>query len=233
MFGFYHSSYALYMNKTITTIITGVLFTTICFGQMSSSKEINMTSEYLSENKDISDLMFFQGIEFYKLKFEGVHLKGATFKLTAKEIWDGKIGKETIVTNSAEIDIPGFEQIQDTVFAMKIISELTPDNDLKMSFNFPRYGRDMKFKATKSEDYSLRNIPESTGDPIVMNEAFYLFAYILPYEKDGAKYWCAVEGSGKEIEQWGKEFGIKHYLLFEMTFESPKNTEDVEEMKTK
>jgi len=31
--------------------------------------------------------------------------------------------------------------------------------------------------------------------------------------------WCAVENSGKETENWGKEFGIKHYLVFEMIFE--------------
>jgi hypothetical protein len=87
---------------------------------------------------------------------------------------------------------------------MKVISERTPDNELKMSFKFPRYGREIKFKATKSEDYSLRNIPETTAAPSIIDETFYLFAYILPYEKDGAKYCCAVESSGKDIENWGK-----------------------------
>ena len=193
-----------------------------------------MTSKYLSENQDITDLMFFKGIEFYKLKFEGHSLKGATFKITAKEIWDGEIKEETLITNSAEIDVPVIAQIQDTSFAMKVISELTSENELKMSFKFPRYSRDMKFNATKSEDYSLRNIPEGKTDPILVDETFYLLAYILPYENDGAKYWCAVESSGKEIEQWGKEFGIKHYIIFEMTFTSPDtNAKALKENKNK
>ena len=29
----------------------------------------------------------------------------------------------------------------------------------------------------------------------------------------------AVDNSGKNIDTWGKEFGIKHYLVFEMKFE--------------
>ena len=49
---------------------------------------------------------------------------------------------------------------------------------------------------------------------------FHLLVYMLPHAKDGMKYYCAVEGSGKEIETWGKEFDIQHYLVFEMKFES-------------
>ena len=41
---------------------------------------------------------------------------------------------------------------------------------------------------------------------------------ILPYEKDGFKYFCAVDNSGIDVENWGKEFGIEHYIIFEMKF---------------
>ncbi len=191
----------------------------ILLAQMPKPGNITMTSEYLSENKDISDLMFFEGVEFYKMKFTGADLKGSTFKLTAKEIWNGKVKKETVITNSATIDVPGLEKLKDSIFNFKVISKLTNDNKLKMSFKFPRYGRTMEFDAIKSEDYSLRNIAETFNEGIVKGEPFYLMAYILPYEKDGAKYWCAVENSGKDIENWGKKFDIKHYLVFEMCFD--------------
>lgn len=36
--------------------------------------------------------------------------------------------------------------------------------------------------------------------------------------KGDYKYWCAVEDSGKNVENWGTEFGIKHYVIFEMKF---------------
>lgn len=188
------------------------------FSQMKLNKPITMTSEYLSENKDISDLMFFEGIAFYKLKFTGEDLKGSAFTLTAKEIWDGTLKNEAVITNSAKIDIPDIVRLKDTVFTLKVISKLTTDNTLKMSFKFPRYGRTVEFNAIKSDDYSLRNMAETFNEPIVKGEKFYLFAYILPYEKEGVKYWCAVENSGKDIENWGTQFGIKHYIVFELLF---------------
>jgi hypothetical protein len=46
----------------------------------------------------------------------------------------------------------------------------------------------------------LLNVAEVGGTEIKYGEKFYLLAYILPYEKDGAKYWCALESSGKDIE---------------------------------
>lgn len=202
-------------------IVFTLLFLSTCtlFAQMPRSNSITMSSEYLSENKDISDLMFFEGVEFYKIKFTGEDLIGSTFKLTAKEIWNGKLKNETVVTNSATIDIPGLEKLKDSIFNFKVISKLTGDNKLKMSFKFPRYGRTMEFDAIKSDDYSLRNVAETFNEDITKGKKFYLMAYILPYENEGAKYWCAVENSGKDIENWGTKFGIKHYLVFEMCFD--------------
>lgn len=209
------------MKKSL--LVIALMFCFIGQAQMTKPSEIKMDSRYLSENEDVSDLLFFQGIDFHKIQFNGEDLKGATFKLIAKEFWNGKLKNETIVTNSATIDIPEFAQIQEEVFNMKVISKLTEDNKLKMSFKFPRYGRELEYKAIASDDYSLRNVASYSKEPILIDDTFYLFAYILPYEKDGAKYWCAVENSGKDIENWGKEFGIKHYLVFEMRFESPKD----------
>tara|TARA_R100001369_G_scaffold91391_1_gene132572 strand:- start:991 stop:1359 length:369 start_codon:yes stop_codon:yes gene_type:complete len=121
--------------------------------------------------------------------------------------------------NSKTIKFEQFQKINDSVFNIKIISKLTNDDKLKMTFKFPRFSKSRKFDAIKSEDYSLSNVAEASRTEIKYGEKFYLLAYILPYEKDGAKYWCAVESSGQNIENWGKEFGIKHYLVFEMKFE--------------
>jgi hypothetical protein len=203
----------------LTTFTLLFLSTCALLAQMTKPNPITMTSEYLSDNKDISDFMFFEGVEFYKIKFTGADLKGSTFKLTAKEIWNGKLKKETVVTNSVKIDIPGFETLKDSIFDFKVLSKLTDDKKLKMSFKFPRYGRTMEFDAIKSDDYSLRNVAETFNEDIIKGKKFYLMAYILPYKKDGAKYWCAVENSGKGIENWGKQFGIKHYIVFEMCFD--------------
>ena len=137
-----------------------------------------------------------------------------------EEIWDGKIVSDTIGLDSKNIGIKQFETLKDSIFKMKIVSKLTNNNKLKMTFKFPRFSVTKKYDAIKSDDYSLRNLAEESNLKIGYNEKFYLLAYILPYEReDGSKSWCEVGTSGDAIEKWGEKFGIKHYLLFEMKFE--------------
>ena len=62
-------------------------------------------------------------------------------------------------------------------------------------------------------------------DTIEIGKKSYLLVYMLPYETEIEnvgimQQYCAVENSGKEIETWGKEFGIKHYLIFEIKFDT-------------
>jgi hypothetical protein len=153
-----------------------------------------------------------------KLSFSGKDLVDKSYRLSVKEIWDGKIKTDTIVTDSETIPFEQFRTINDTIFNLKIISKLTEESKLKMTFKFPNFSLTKNYDAIESNDYSLRNVAETSATDINYGEKFYLLAYILPYEKDGGKYWCAVESSGKDIENWGKEFGMKHYLVFEMEF---------------
>ncbi|NQX85126.1 MAG: hypothetical protein HRT67_04375 [Flavobacteriaceae bacterium] len=195
------------------------LMSLLSYSQSENEKGITMNSDYGSNNSEIRDILQFEGIEYLKLSFHGKELADKSYHLTVKEIWNGKIKSDSTIMNSKTIQFEQFQKINDTVFNLKIISKLTNDNKLKMTFKFPRFSTTRKFDAIKSDDYSLRNVAEASGTEIKYGEKFYLLAYILPYEKDGAKYWCAVESSGKDIENWGKEFGIEHYLVFEMIFE--------------
>lgn len=197
-------------------------FTVLLFANLTLSQDkhdLKMISEYSSSNSELRDVLQFEGIEYLKLKFTGSELKDKSYQLTVKEIWDGKIIRDTVVFDSKSIGIVQFEKIYDTIFNMKVISKLTSKNKLKMTFKFPRFSITKEYDALETEDYSLRNIAEESKMEIRYNEKFYLLAYILPYErKDGSKSWCDVGTSGKDIENWGEKFGIKHYLLFEMKF---------------
>lgn len=187
--------------------------------QAQTTNDFTLKSKYSSENKEIRDILDFEGIDYSTLTFSGKELADKSFHLTVKEIWDGKITSDSTVMNSTSIPIEMFQKINDTVFSMTVISKHTDDDKLKMTFKFPRFSTTCEFNATSSEDYSLRNVAKAEGTALRYGQKFYLLAYILPYEKDGSKYWCAVESSGKEIETWGSEFGIKHYLVFEMIFQ--------------
>ena len=196
------------MKKIILTQI--LILTSI----ISFSQEIKMTTERV-ENKELQDLLSFENIDYFNVTFSGKSLIGKDYLLISKEIWNGVVTKtDTIVNSSKNERIP---KIEKDSFSYKVISKKTVDNFLKMKFRFPQFGMTKKYRAINSEDYSLRDF--GTGSKIKAGQNFYALAYILPYEKDGWKMWCAVESSGNDIENWGKEFGIEHYLIFEMKFE--------------
>ena len=187
---------------------------------VNESDGLKMETDYSSEDQEIRDILSFEGIDYMKLKFEDKNLKGKSYKLTVKEIWDGKIKSESTVFDSKNLGLPEFEKLSETELKFRLISKRTNDNKLKMTFKFPRFSITKQYDALNSDDYSLRNIAHESNLELKYNEEFYLFAYILPYEReDGSKSWCEVGTAGKDLENWGKRFGIKHYLLFEMKFE--------------
>ena len=190
----------------------------VTFGQSETKAQIKLISEFSSENTEIQDLLEFEGIQYLKLSFESSELADKSYKLSVKEIWDGKIKNEEEVINSAKFPFEQFKKVNDTVLNIRIISKRI-NNKLKMTFKLPRFSISKEFDAIESDGYSLRTVAGLMNEKIEIGKKFYLLAYMLPYEKGTYKYYCAVESSGKFIENWGKEFGIKHYLVFEMMFQ--------------
>lgn len=188
------------------------------YGQQKN--DLKMTSAYGSDNKEMLDLFRFENIDYYKIKFTGKELKSKTYTIRVKEIWDGKIKSDTIVFNSKNMAEMAFDKVNDTALNLKVMSKLTSKNKLKVSFMFPRFSTTKEYDALETNEYSLRNLAEESKLEISYGKKFYFLAYILPYKRaDGSKSWCEVGSSGTDIENWGKKFGIKHYLLFEMKFE--------------
>lgn len=212
------------MKKLQTLTVALICFSGLIAQQslkyVNESDGLKMETDYSSDNQEIRDILSFEGIDYMKLKFEDEGLKGKSYKLTVKEIWDGKIKSESTVFDSKKLGLPEFETLSEAELKFRLISKRTSDNKLKMTFIFPRFSITKQYDALKSDDYSLRNIAHESNLELKYNEEFYLFAYILPYEReDGSKSWCEVGTAGKDLENWGKRFGIEHYLLFEMKFE--------------
>ncbi|WP_052184224.1 hypothetical protein [Psychroserpens sp. Hel_I_66] len=186
----------------------------------NSTSNLKMETDYGSDNSEISDILSFEGMDYMKINFTGKGLKGKSYHLTVKEIWNGKVVLDTTVLNSKTLGIKQFETLTDSMLKMRVISKKTSDNKLKLTFKFPRFSVTKTYDATASNDYSLRNLADESKLEINYNEKFYFLAYILPYEReDGSKSWCEVGTSGDSVEKWGEKFGIEHYLIFEMKFE--------------
>jgi len=199
--------------KNLIIILT--LFPIMAFSQMKTENGIKMTTEYGSENQELQDILTFEKIDYYKVQFTGADLKGKDFYLLAKKMWDGKIKEVDTIVNTAKNErmLP----IKSDTLNLRVTAKKSSENKLKLVFRFPQFGNEKTFEATSSNDYSLRDV--GTNVDIEIGKEFSAFVYIMPYEKDGWKMWCAVDSSGKDIENWGKEFGLKHYLIFEMKFE--------------
>ena len=187
------------------------------FIPLSFLGQVKVTFDYV-ENQELMDFFRFEKIEYLKLSFSDKDLRNKTYQLSVKEIWDGEITKERPIVNSKTMPFEQLKTVGDTIFNVRIISKLTNDNKLRMDFHFPSFSTQTSFDATSSNIYSLRSVKGEGAFEYEKNN--YILVYILPYEKDNAQYYCAVESSGYELEAWGKEFGIKHYLVFEMKFES-------------
>ncbi len=206
------------MKKCNLTLFFLIL-TNIIVGQ-TSNNTLKMVSHYSSDNSEIRDILQFEGIDYYKIKFIGNNLKDKSYQLSVKEIWYGKIVSDSVIINSKNLPFQHIRTINDTILNITITAKQTKEKKIKMMFKLPRFSIDREFKALNSKDYSLRNIAEESKLKIEYNKKFSLLAYILPYEReDGAKSWCDVGVNGIDFENWGDKFGIKHYLIFEMKFE--------------
>jgi len=183
--------------------------------------QVKVTYGY-AENQELLDYFQFEGIQYLKMSFTGKELPNKTYCLSVKEIWDGEVKKESNIFDSKNFPYMQLKTVGDTIFNIRIISKFSAENKLTMSFNFPTHSTKRSFEATSLDNYVLRPVYRTQTAEI--GEKFYLLVYMLPYEvkiEGGVmQQYCAVENSGYEIETWGKEFGIKHYLVFEMKFES-------------
>ena len=200
--------------KILILSITTLLFSFISKGQ-SDTAEIKMISEYGSKNKEIANLLLFQDVDYYTVKFIGNNLKNKYYTLLVKEIWNRKIKNIDTIINSktnSKLGTSGTDTLSLTVLASKV-----DKNKLKLFFRFPMVGINRQYKATLSNDYSLKDV--GSNEKIESNKYFPAFAYILPHIEDNWKNYCGVTQSGISIYDWGKEFKLKHYLVFEMKFE--------------
>jgi len=72
--------------KTLTLTFAFLLSAILAFGQVDDESGIKMISDYSSDNSEIRDILNFEKIDYYKLKFVGSELIGKDYSLIVKEI---------------------------------------------------------------------------------------------------------------------------------------------------
>ena len=208
------------MKTKLIYSITALLLLFIPFASWGQVKVTSEISEIFENQETLLDFFRLEDIEYEKLIFTGKDLRNKTYQLSVKEIWNGIIMKDSTIVDTKMF--PDFlKTVGDTIFSLRVISKFTDEHKLKMSFMFPRFSTKREFDATfldKFSTYSLRKVVGT--ETVEFDKKFYLMVYMLPYVSGNTRQYCAVENSGEEIESWGEKFGIKHYLVFEMKFET-------------
>lgn len=179
---------------------------------------IHVSSQYSSEITDLKDLLGLENIEYQKIRFSSPELVGKTYALRVLEIWDGEVRDSTVLTGSSKP-----KPLTDTIFELRVISKINDQKNISMHVHMPSATARRVFKTIPEQAgmYSLRNVVKESKAPVVLNQTFYLMAYILPIampDKPGWLSYCNVDDSGEDVREWGKKLGIPHYIVFEMVF---------------
>ena len=197
-------------------IIGGMLLFLVnsAFGGQADSSMIKMVCQDESKISGFDDTLHFIEFNKYKVNFIGSSLRGKNYWFVKKEMWNGKITKNDTLFDSRTIDV--LKPISNDTLSFDVFAQKISKKKLKLNVKFPDFQCELMLDATDSPWYYLVDI--ENGNSIELNKAFTAFVYMLPYEIDGRKEWCTVTGSDVPVENWGKEFNIKHYVLFEMMF---------------
>lgn len=195
------------LKAFLTVIILSTVF------NVYAQDHIKMTSNFDAKNIELFNLMDFQNIDYYQSNFTG-NIKNKHVAIISKEVWNGEITKIDTVINTVSVGKYGL--MQTDTLAVTAIASIVNGNKLKVYFRFPNFATRKEYDAITSDDYSLRAVGSELK--ITSGTAFPAYVFILPYEKGNAKYYCAVDQSGVKVEEWGKKFNLKHYVIFEMKF---------------
>ena len=197
--------------RILLKLLTAVVY--LYPGMSSAQQAVTMHSEYGSKNREIAQLLEFQGIDQYRSSFNGESVKGRHFLLTVKSMWDGELTNTDTIINTVQYG--DFAKISTDSLEI-FVTGARMNDDLKVNFRFPKVAFSRKFKAVVSDDYSLRPVGDQTTFKPGVSSPAYVF--MLPYEEGGVKYYCEVDKSGGNVEDWGRKFKLKHYLIFELKF---------------
>jgi len=207
------SSKSLMSRKNIVALL---LFF-IPFSLSGQMKEYSIRGQ----EKEINDVRFHQTID-EKYSFTGKELKDKTYSLSVKEVLNGKITRDSTFFDSKNdwygMDVPSsFKIVGDSIFTVGVNPHLAFEDSskLKVQFIFPqRFIITRYFDAIYPKEYRTKQTVWSKMGQI--DDNIYAMVCILPSD---VKWDTNIGMRGKDIETWGKDFGINHYIVFEIKLE--------------
>lgn len=207
------------MKRILYVFVLLVGLSVISLDTTQNTGEILLLRQHTEIDQHLRDILRFSNIDYLIIDFSGQGLNNKSYRIIVSEIWHGQVTNSTTIFNSADMPGSDLQQIRGNRFQIRVVSEATDENTLRVHFNLPGLTLEQEYDALQSDYYSLQHVYTKPETQITPGSKFFLLTYLLPYEMDGIKYYCSVETSGSDIFLWGEQYGIDHYLVFEMIFE--------------
>jgi hypothetical protein len=173
-----------------------------------------------STNTELQELMSVLGVEKHHLELQDAHLRGKHVQLTYQEYRNGVAQPPVNLTSRREL----FQLDSSGKLALEVYARAADATTLETFFRFPRVGQRNFFKveAGQAGHYSFRTdiLAYQRGEAkIPVGKKFTFLVYTLPYEKDGYYQYCTLAQSQIPIEDWYTQFGIKHFVAYQLLIE--------------
>ena len=194
----------------------------ISFSSVTAQQsQIQLETKFGSENKDIHELLKFEGIEILDLNFYGEHLKEKEYTILIKEFTNGSLSRtDTLISSKNDSYL---QPIDKDTFKFKFFVKTQLDNTIKMNSIFDGFSTNKTYNIKAPEDaYALHDFLNGVEPmKIEIGKPTYIMGYFLPYfdKETGWKKYCEVSGSKYNPDDWGTMFNIPNYFLIEILFE--------------
>jgi hypothetical protein len=170
------------------------------------------------ESKELQDFYRFENLDYFLINTQGAIIKGKYYKIILKEYWHKNLLRTDTLVNTRKMKMP----LKAEELSFKLMSKKVEPDSVKLMLIFPNFMIGRKYKTTKANTYSLRDISNGKAIHHHISKPLTLFAYSLPYQDPKQPGWllyCELSKEGIPPEKWGKKFNIEHYLTLDIVFE--------------
>lgn len=198
------------------------LFLAPAYAQPSETSTTQLINREGYASQDDRELNSVLGVEKQHFEFSDPRLAGQVLHLTYQEFREGVPQPEQDLLGK---DRSRFQLDSAGRLAFNIYARAATDSRLEVRFFFPTIGKRQQFQplpGVAATDYSLRaDIQEYKKQKasIPVGRKFPVLVYTLPYVKDGMLYYCDLAQSKVPPAEWFKKFGIRHFVVYQLTIE--------------
>lgn len=198
----------------------------LCLPVWASAQRTDSTTikaVFGSTNSEMQELMGFLGVERFHIELDDPKLAGKYFHLISQEFRNG--------IAQPEQDMFGFARRKEPLqfdstgkLAFDVYARTVDPTTIEAFFKLPRVGQRKTYKveAEDARRYSFRTDILSYKNQktvVPVGKKFPFLVHTLPYDKDGLSYYCTVAQSRVPIADWYKQFGVKHYIAYQLVLE--------------